>query len=472
MFTSNNRLFSSSITAIFFLAAFLFPVNLFSQEKSSITDIRLWESATEATIIIELTNSVKLSELKALKGRRSFFDIEEATFKAKIKQFDLKSKFLEYIQFEDLSKFDKVRVTFKLPRGIRSQIFMLPKNEHKKERIIVFLRHPKELLNQKAEKELEEVRKLKALGKKIIVIDPGHGGEDPGTSGNGVVEKKYVLSVAHLLKTYIDRDSRFQAFLTRDGDYIIPLEGRRQIAEKLQADAFVSLHVNSINAKSVNGFEVYYESTEGAKNEAARLVAEMENKDEFADLAASDSDSEEKKSMTKTLTDEEKKKLLEKQAQNIHRSRLLAEALEKSMRDAKFGIKSRGVKREGFKVLHSLEMPSALLELGFISNQTEAKVLNLYATKTKIAHSIYQGLADFLSAPANEKLDTAYLNYMKKNLPNLSAAKKEKTHIVAAGENLSTIALKYNVSLSQLLKRNDLGMKSIIRPGQTIIIPE
>ncbi|MBI3037936.1 N-acetylmuramoyl-L-alanine amidase, partial [bacterium] len=208
---------------------------------------------------------------------------------------------------------------------------------------MVFLSEPPAMAEQRRNQEQIEISRLKAGKIKIVVIDPGHGGEDPGARHGNIVEKNYVLMMAQMVKAFFDRDPRYKAILTRSGDYIIPLEKRPQIAEHLGADVFASIHVNFNKKRAIQGFEVYYESPKGAVGQAEHLVAENENQQDALGGVGT---------VIPSFNGLDKKSIVQKQASIMFKSRQFAEKV--SFRFSQIpGLLNRGVKRAGFKVLHS-----------------------------------------------------------------------------------------------------------------------
>lgn len=456
------------------LSLFLVVCRLGAAESGRITDIRFWQSPEEAQIVVDISAAPRVSPVSRLKDGTLFFDVDDCIFRPGRQRYPLNNPFLEVLTVQQKTK-NLVRVFFRVPQGVEAKTFVLPKNERKGDRIVIFLKEPQAAQQQKRNAELTAVKKLKAENIKIVVLDPGHGGEDPGTRNNGIIEKNYVLNMGKLVKAYFDRDPRFKAILTRSGDYIIPLERRRQVAEHLGADAFVSLHVNYNRKKSIRGIEVYYESPKGAVGEAERLVAEMENMVDFAGTI-----------QAQPATSVVKKDIVEKQATTMFKSRQLAEKVESRLAGAVSSLPSRGVKRAGFKVLHSMAMPSVLLEFGYTSNLSDVNVLKNYTYRTRLAQAVYLGLRDFLLGNIEEGIDTTYLSYIKqaeerkKKLANAQAARKRKLenekkrarkHKVVSGNTLSGIAAKYRVSLARLLQLNGFNKKHVIKIGDIVLIP-
>lgn len=453
--------------------------------KPRITDIRFWQGPEEAQVVLDLTQAPKVSEVIQDSAGALKFTIDNCAFRPGRQRYPLKNPFLEILTVQELDN-GKVSVDFKTPIGIQAKTYVLPANERKSDRIIIFLREPAVKQQQKREAELKEVEQLKSNNVKIVVIDPGHGGEDPGTSANGIIEKNYVMVMGKLVKAYFDRDPRFKAVLTRSGDYIIPLDKRREIAERMGADAFVSLHINYNHTKSIRGIEVYYDSPKGAVTEAERLVAEKENQVDFADSTSN--------STTIPLNRQD---LLEKQAKTLYRSKFLAEYTINKLSPAVSTLPSRGVKRAGFKVLHSLEMPSILVEFGYISNSEDALILKNNINRSRLAQGVYAGVSEFLLAELPEGKDEEYLIYCKQAAAKKAAqeraekARKERLaqqaklkkqeeqlkakaaskYVVKQGDTLSKISKDKGISLAALLKANSLTTNSIIQIGQVLVIP-
>lgn len=446
-------------------------VAVWSGEDARITDIRFWQSPEEAQVVMDISSPPRVSPVSELRDGTLYFDIENCAFRPGRQRYPLQNPFLEVLTVQQSAE-HRVRVFFRVPDGVEAKTFVLPVTASKGDRIVIFLREPQAQLIKRRNAELSEVNRLKAENVKIVVLDPGHGGEDPGTRNNGIIEKNYVMTMGKLIKAYFDRDPRFKAVLTRDGDYIIPLQRRREIAEHLGADAFVSLHVNYNSRKAIRGIEVYYESPRGAVGEAERLVAEMENQVDFGGVVDN--------------TSVVKREIVERQAAIMNKSRQLAERAEVQLAASVVELPSRGVKRAGFKVLHSMAMPSILVEFGYTSNLQDVAVLKNYNARTRMAQGVYLGVRDFLLNPIQEGLDTSYLDYIRTAEANKKALaarrkaaqakkaeskKKAGRYRVKAGDTLSKIAVQHKVPLARILNLNNISSKHVIKVGDTILIP-
>jgi N-acetylmuramoyl-L-alanine amidase len=471
-----NRLRVTDFPRLFllFLLFSLFAGQAIAQEDLRITDIRFWQSPEEAQIVIDLNEVPRIAPVNALPDGTYFFDVAMCSFRPGRQSYPLYNQFIKALTVQERD--DKsVRVYFRIPAGIRQRTFFLPKNLYKPDRIVIFLSESVQMVQRRRENELNEVRKLKSKNIRIVVIDPGHGGEDPGARHNGIIEKDYVLRFAHLVKAYFDRDPRYHAILTRSADYIIPLDERSKMAERLGADAFVSVHVNYNRKKAIRGIEVYYESYKGAVGQAENLVAELENsQDEVGGVAQTHSEAL------------PKGEILNKQAEIMYQSGVLAGKVNASMGNAVPGLPTRGVKRAGFKVLHSLSLPSVLLELGYTSNPEDVVHLKNPQSQQRLAQSIYQGVRDYLETNIETGKDFAYFSFIeqKEAEERARAAKKaaaekrrkaklakSRSYTVKRGDTLGGVAKKFKVSQASIRDLNGFSSKTKLQTGKTIRIP-
>ncbi|MEW6379394.1 MAG: N-acetylmuramoyl-L-alanine amidase [bacterium] len=229
----------------------------------------------------------------------------------------------------------------------------------------------------KQENIKREESNTRAGKKKVVVIDPGHGGEDPGAIGsNGTREKDVVLQLARELKSYLNQHfPEIQVHLTRDGDYFIPLRKRILIAHRHHADLFISLHANASRKKDVQGASVYYLSETSASDRASRLLAARENS---SDLIAGVKLSKDKEvntiliDLVQTYTTSESIRICNATLDGLHSS----------------GFHNKGVKCANFAVLKSPSIPSALLEIGYITNRQDEKKLISQEFQRQIARQI------------------------------------------------------------------------------------
>jgi N-acetylmuramoyl-L-alanine amidase len=219
---------------------------------------------------------------------------------------------------------------------------------------------------------------------RTIVIDPGHGGKDPGAIGrNGLKEKDITLDVALRLKKQIQTDCRCKVLMTRSTDVFIPLDERTAFANTVDADLFISIHVNSNKRKSAKGVETYFLSPARSKNES--YVAAREN------MIQQENDNEDMNDLAFILFDMQN-------TDKINESSRMAGTIQRSLAGklgSTYRIKNNGVKQAMFYVLHGAKMPSILVETSFISNPAEEKLLKSSDYKDTIALGIARGVADY-----------------------------------------------------------------------------
>lgn len=232
-----------------------------------------------------------------------------------------------------------------------------------------------------------------------IVIDPGHGGKDPGAIGyKGLKEKDVVLDVAGKLVRRLKKEMNADVIMTRYGDYFIPLSKRTEIANRFRADLFLSIHCNaapSYKANTASGFEVYFESE---TNDTYSIdVAARENHD--LDAIHNSRENKHMSTLDKLLTFNFAYK------QHIFLSSRLAMAIKDSFLNK--GVAGRGVKNAMFYVLRGTEMPAVLCEMGFVTNPKEATKLRNNAYRQKLADSLFEGIKkyfnDYATASDNKR---------------------------------------------------------------------
>ena len=220
-----------------------------------------------------------------------------------------------------------------------------------------------------------------------VVLDPGHGGEDPGAIGSrGSHEKQVTLNIAHRLKRKIDAIPNMRAVLTRDGDYFVPLYQRVDKARRVQADLFVSIHADAFVRPEARGSSVFVLSERGATSSAARWLAQKEND---ADLIGGVNLAKQDGHLARTLLDLS-------QTATINDSLKLGKAVLSELGDINTLHKAQ-VEQAGFAVLKAPDIPSILVETAFISNPEEERRLNDDAYQDKMADAILRGIRRYAS---------------------------------------------------------------------------
>ena len=219
-----------------------------------------------------------------------------------------------------------------------------------------------------------------------IVLDPGHGGKDPGAIGfsKKVFEKDLVLTITKKVKKLLEKNMDVEVLLTRKKDKFVSLQERTKFANEHNADIFISIHCNAHRKKKVNGIEVFYLST--AKTDEARAVEQLENQVVF-DYEGGIEAVKKYDDLAFILADMA-------QAEHLQESYKIATNFQADLINATDAI-DRGVKQANFYVLRGAFMPSVLLELGFVTNKAEEKKLTNSSYQNKLANSIYEVIKNF-----------------------------------------------------------------------------
>ena len=235
---------------------------------------------------------------------------------------------------------------------------------------------------KKEQEERQRQKEISPRGTKIVVIDPGHGGEDPGAVGpKKTMEKDVVLKVGEKLVRFLNQRNEFQAFLTRKGDYFIPLEERSKIAREYGADLFVSLHADASFNPQARGSSIYCLSLSGATDQAAKILADKENMSNIlGGVSVRPASLSRDPNVDQILLD-----LL--QNSTMRDSLRLAETL---LEDIKIvhTLKYHSYRQANFIVLKAPEIPSVLVEMAFITNKEDERLLNHKEFQEKLAKTL------------------------------------------------------------------------------------
>lgn len=287
----------------------------------------------------------------------------------------------------------------------------------------------------------------------LIAIDSGHGGEDPGAIGVGrIQEKRVVAKIARELKKLLDAEPGFEAMLVRTGDYYVALEKRPRIARKQRADLFVSIHADAFHNANVRGASVYTLSEKGATSETALWLAQRANHSDLIGGVGGVLNLDDKDDLLTSV--------LLKMSMDYNRSAsiLAGESVLNALGRVTRLHKKR-VEQAGFVVLKSPDIPSILIETGYISNPSDARNLASPDFQKKLARAIFRGL----KAPLT---DNPPPGTWLASQPKLVTS----SYVIVRGDTLSDIAVRHKVSMRSIRKANKLSSNKIL-VGQVILIP-
>ena len=283
----------------------------------------------------------------------------------------------------------------------------------------------------------------------IVAIDAGHGGKDPGAvSSNNVLEKDITLLISKELQRTLRDTEGYQAVLIRSDDSTVSLNDRYQNARKFGADAFVSIHADGFRLESVKGASVFIWSDKSSSS-VARNLADKERKRIQAQI---------KNIKSYDFNEDAARELYPKTyKKKVDQSKMLGlKILDQLKRDPFTKIHKKNVEYADFRVLKSVDIPSVLVESGFITNPEDAKRLKTKAGRRMIARSIFLGIHNyFKETPVSGSILEGYSNYLN--------------YKIQKGDVLSEIAIRFGVTVESIKKINELGDRPIY-PGQIIKI--
>ena len=461
----------------------------------AVEGLRLWRGTDHTRLVFDVDGPVRHSLTEMHDPERLIIDVENGELAAALHAVDISSTQVERIRSGKYGP-DRLRIVLDLHGKVRQKSFVLGPSSGQGNRLVVDLfgpvprqapapavttiaavpaapavaarpapppqaepqPQPQPQPVARSEEPAPVVRaplpKQPLRGRSILVaIDAGHGGEDPGAIGPGRIrEKDVVLAIARELEKKVNATPGYRATLVRKGDYFIPLFKRRDIARESGADLFVSVHADAFTHSRARGSSVYALSPRGATSVSAAFLAQRENGADLiggVDLGAKD------KVLASVLTD------LSMTATMDASLGAGGRVLNSMGRIAH--LHKHRVEQAGFAVLKSPDMPSILVETGFISNPLEAERLGNAGYQRNMAAAIFGGVSDyFMSSPPPDTMVAM----------SVRAGARPSEYIITRGDTLAGIAERYRVSVSDIVRTNGLGGGNDIRAGQTIVIPQ
>ncbi len=380
-----------------------------------------------------------------------------------------------------------VRVEISLPGPLQTNVFKLKKFQDKPYRIVIDISLP-----DAAKQERDARERIKVTRKsRVIVIDPGHGGEAPGAVGKkGTLEKNVALAIALKLRDILNQKEGYRAFLTRDDDYYVSFKKRLMIAREYGADLFVSIHADAARNREACGSSVYCLSTGAASSEAARILANNEN---LADVLGGVPNGEGSDASDPIILDMF-------QTHTINQSKTFGTILLRELGAANH-LKFTAVQEAPFRVLKLPEIPSILIETAYISNAREEKLLRSGRFQMQIAGGVARSVVAFLPALPVTRASLSLLDgdgkpghppfwgeegkrkekaKAKEKVEPVASGKRDpvsKSRVAAAyrvkrGDTLGAIATRYGTTIRVLMDLNRLKHPDQLHVGRKLLLPE
>jgi len=476
-------------------------------EQNRILNIRHWTAPDHTRVVIDTVDDIHYTVEKGQRKVQIYFKKTDY-FKNLPHEISLAKPAIDKVSVTSLPGGD-LNVELSVSENADTNIFTLKKIGDKPYRVVIDVALPGMDIKEGREREQVKV----ATKSKVIVIDPGHGGEDPGAIGrHHTMEKEVVLEISKKLRNLINKKRGYRAFLTRDGDYYVPFKKRLRIAREYGADLFISIHADAFRKRNARGSSVYCLSLSGASTEAAKFLARQENLSDIIGGAPNGETNEDSDLILLNMF----------QTNTINASKIFGINVLKHL-DQIGNLKFSQVQEAQFRVLKLPEIPSVLVETAYISNPKEERLLKTNRYQMKIARAIAAAVYEFLplqtfSTPeviiakhdekeAIEKPETKGVLEVKeveslKGVENKSEDKNEKTALhaeyekgkqiipvenaeklketkkiktisykVIRGDSLEKIALKHDTTIGVLLKLNNMKKDDPLYYGRKIRLP-
>lgn len=410
--------------------------------------VRVWPAPDETRVVVDLADEANFSYFSLTKPDRLVVDLKSTSLKTKLPIAVSDSPVLSRIRQSSPPESGTYRLVFELKKSTSAELFKLaptPGGDYG-HRLVIDLPHNARSATsatpsskpQAVSKEIQSVQHAEEI---LIVIDPGHGGEDPGSIGpTRRYEKNATLSISHKIAAELNAVPGIKTKLTRSGDYFVNLNRRVAIARENDAHLLISVHADAFTSPQPRGGSVFVLNTRRANTEIARWVENHEKQSEILGGSGAAFSNINDKNVNQTLLD------LQFSHSQKEGYKLATEILSEMGKVAE--LHNSQPINTSLAVLRSPQIPSVLVETGFISNPTEEKLLFQRAHQDKLAKAIAK----------------AVLKYLKDNPPEgtvFASSAKPIVHTVKQGESLSVIAQRYGTSTQAIMQDNQLKSSSL-----------
>lgn len=426
------------------LLLLLLCVPAIAHSANRLDGVRIWAAPESTRVVFDLGQPPQYSHFTLTNPYRLVVDLSGTSTAMDLSKIENNSKLVKKVRISQPPKKGTLRLVIDLVKPVKANLFALTPTAPYGNRLVV------DLDGGGPDKQAVKAKPVPELRDVIVAIDAGHGGDDPGSIGpKGTYEKKVVLQIAKKVEAKINATPGMKAVMTRSGDYFVNLNKRSEIARTSKADLLVSIHADAFTSPQPQGASVWVLSMRRANSEIGRWLEQKEKHSELLGGAGEiiqNADNEQYLAMTLLDMSMDRSMAI---SHNIAGDVLLnlgkVTKLHKHQPEA-----------ASFAVLKSPDIPSILVETGFISNHKEERLLTQREHQNNIANAVHKGV----------------LRYFETNPPanTLLANRSTLSHKVEKGESLSVIAHRYQVSISSIKKANNLKSNTV-RIGQKLVIP-
>ena len=434
----------------------------FAVSAANVEELRLWRAPDHTRLVFDLSGEVEYKLFTLSNPARVVIDIEGSTLDGDFSRLDFNESPISGMR-SAIRDGDTLRMVIDLATEVEPRSFTLAPNSEQGNRLVVDLYDQSP--SSSAPRSTNSVSSNSTTAPRrderrniIVAISAGHGGEDPGGIGydGKLREKNITLKIARALFDRLESMPGYTPIMIRDGDYYVELQRRSEIAREQRADLFVAVHTDWYRTSRANGLTIYALSGDRADRENSRRVAQKENNADLLGGVGGDLD-------LSSWDDDVALTLVSLQmAWSMEQSLIAGTRVLESL-DGVTRLRRDKVQQASLEVLKSPDIPSMLIETGYLTNPDEARRLNTSAFQQKLARGIAQGVLNyFYDAPPEGTL----VAWQKSN----GIVPMGGTYMVKRGDSLSVIAQRYNVSLAELKSVNSISSNTI-HVGQELTIP-
>lgn len=426
------------------LVLFSLGTSFVVQSANKLDGVRIWAAPESTRVVFDLSQAPTYTHFELTSPYRLVVDLKGTSTKLNLSKIANNSKLVKKVRISKPPSKGTLRLVIDLVKPVKTSLFALSPTAPYGNRLVV------DLDDSRAPSVSQPAQPQTKLRDVIVAIDAGHGGDDPGSIGpTGIYEKTVVLQIAKKVEAKINATPGMKAVMTRTGDYFVNLNKRSEIARNSKADLLVSIHADAFTSPQPRGASVWVLSMRRANSEIGQWLEHKEKHSELLGGAGEiiqNSDSEQY--LARTILD---MKMDSSMVSSHDIADVVLSHLGKVTKLHKHKPESAS-----FGVLKSPDIPSILVETGFISNHKEERLLSQRDHQNNIAKAVHKGVQ----------------RYFESNPPinSLMASRSSLKHSVRKGESLSVIAHRYQVSVLSIKKANKLKSNNI-RIGQKLVIP-
>jgi N-acetylmuramoyl-L-alanine amidase len=432
--------FAKKITAVLLLCLGLANT---ANASNSIESVRVWPAPENTRIVFDLSKKPDFKYFSLQSPQRLVVDFKNSKNLVDLMSVIKADRRVKKIRTSSSKHKGSTRLVLELADNYRISVFPLAPAGQYGDRLVI------DLYDKKSQPIAKQDN---SKGKRdiVIAIVAGHGGEDPGSIGAaGTYEKRITLKIAKKLANLINKKRGLKAVMIRSGDYYVDLNRKTELARKSKADLLISIHADAFTSSKPNGASVLVQATRRADSEFTRWIQNREKNSELLGGAGETIRKTKDNNLAIALGDMKKQYTM---ASSYDFAEHVVKQLKKVTK-----LHKHKPERLSLAVLKSSDIPSVLIETGFISNPKEERRLNNSKHQQKLAKAIYIAVDDYFS----------------RNPPDgtLIAATRIREHKISRGESLSVVAQRYKVSIRKLKSANNLK-SNVVRIGQTLKIPQ